>query len=80
MFGDTDADVTRKIHAAYAAGLAPIACIGETLDEREAGRTFDVLDTQLKAIAGTTTNAVHRYARRLAGCEYELGLGRQVAG
>jgi len=50
VFGDTDADVTRKIHAAYAAGLAPIACIGETLDEREAGRTFDVLDTQLKAV------------------------------
>jgi triosephosphate isomerase len=49
VFGDTDADVTRKIHAAYAAGLAPIACIGETLEEREAGRTFDVLDTQLKA-------------------------------
>jgi triosephosphate isomerase (TIM) len=50
VFGDTDADVTRKVHAAYAAGLAPIACIGETLDEREAGRTFDVLDTQLKAV------------------------------
>jgi triosephosphate isomerase len=49
VFGDTDADVTRKIHAAYAAGLAPIACIGETLEEREAGRTFEVLDTQLKA-------------------------------
>jgi len=50
VFGDTDADVTRKIHAAFAAGLAPIACIGETLDEREAGRTFEVLDTQLKAV------------------------------
>ena len=49
VFGDSDADVTRKIHAAYAAGLSPIACIGETLDEREAGRTLDVLDTQLKA-------------------------------
>ena len=55
MFGDTDADVTRKIHAAYAAGLAPIACIGETLDEREAGRTFDVLDTQLKAVIDGVT-------------------------
>ena len=49
VFGDSDADVTRKIHAAYAAGLDPIACIGETLEEREAGRTFEVLDTQLKA-------------------------------
>ncbi len=50
VFGDTDADVTRKIHAAYAAGLAPIACIGETLEEREADRTFEVLDTQLRAV------------------------------
>jgi triosephosphate isomerase len=50
VFGDTDADVTRKIHAACAAGLAPIACIGETLEEREAGRTLEVLDTQLKAV------------------------------
>lgn len=49
VFGDSDADVTRKIHAAFAAGLAPIACIGETLEERESGRTLDVLDTQLKA-------------------------------
>jgi len=49
VFGDSDADVSRKIHAAYAVGLAPIACIGETLDEREAGRTFEVIDTQLQA-------------------------------
>lgn len=49
LFGDTDADVNRKVHAAYGAGLAPIVCVGETLDERDAGRTFDVLDTQVKA-------------------------------
>ncbi len=49
VFGDTDADVNRKVHAAYGAGLAPIVCVGETLDERDGGRTFDVLDTQVKA-------------------------------
>jgi len=48
LFGETDATVNRKIHAAYAAGLVPIACIGETLDQRERNETFDVLDRQIK--------------------------------
>src|SRR5262245_20877938 len=37
--GETDAFVNRKVHAALAAGLQAILCVGETLDEREAGRT-----------------------------------------
>ena len=48
LFGETDAAVNRKVHAAYAAGLCPIACVGETLDQRERGETFDVLDRQIK--------------------------------
>src|SRR4051812_29415361 len=48
LFGETDTTVNRKIHAAFAAGLSPIACIGETLDQRERGETFDVLDRQIK--------------------------------
>ena len=48
LFGETDATVNRKIHAAYAAGLVPIACIGETLDQRERNETFEVLDRQIK--------------------------------
>ena len=47
-FGETDFTVNRKVAAAFAAGLAPIACIGETLDERERNQTFDVLDRQIK--------------------------------
>jgi triosephosphate isomerase len=49
LFGDTDERVRRKIRAALAAGLRPIVCIGETLEEREAGRTHVVLDQQIKA-------------------------------
>src|SRR5690606_8826211 len=41
VFGDTDAAVNRKVLVAYGAGLVPIVCVGETLDERDAGRTFD---------------------------------------
>lgn len=48
LFGETDASVNRKVAAAYAAGLTPIVCIGETLDQRERNETFDVLDRQIK--------------------------------
>jgi triosephosphate isomerase (TIM) len=48
LFGETDALVNRKLVAAYSAGLWPIACIGETLDERERNETHAVLDHQLK--------------------------------
>jgi triosephosphate isomerase len=48
LFGETDATVNRKIVAAFAAGLIPIACIGETLDQRDRSETFDVLDRQIK--------------------------------
>lgn len=49
LFGDTDAWVNRKLIAARLAELTPIVCIGETLEEREAGQTLDVLDRQLKS-------------------------------
>ena len=46
--GETDAIVRAKAEAAWRAGLLPIVCIGETLAEREAGKTLSVLETQLK--------------------------------
>jgi triosephosphate isomerase len=46
--GETDAIVRAKAEAAWRAGLVPIVCIGETLAEREAGKTLAVLETQLK--------------------------------
>jgi triosephosphate isomerase (TIM) len=49
MFGDDDALVARKVRAALAAGLRPIVCVGERLDEREGGATFRVLRAQLTA-------------------------------
>lgn len=48
IFGEDDASVNRKVAAAFAAGLTPIACIGETLDQRERNETFEVLDRQIK--------------------------------
>jgi triosephosphate isomerase len=48
MFGETDAIVNRKAVAAVVAGLGPIVCIGETLEERERNETLAVLDRQIK--------------------------------
>lgn len=48
LFGDSDQNVNRKLLAALAANLGPIVCVGETLEEREANRTLDVLDRQVK--------------------------------
>jgi triosephosphate isomerase len=45
--GETDAIVRAKAEAAWRAGLLPIVCIGETLAEREAGKTLAVLESQL---------------------------------
>jgi triosephosphate isomerase len=47
LFGETDEQVNRKLVATLAAQMTPIVCIGETLDEREAGETQTVLDRQI---------------------------------
>ncbi|MBI5341991.1 MAG: triose-phosphate isomerase [Deltaproteobacteria bacterium] len=48
-FAETDESVNRKVKAALAAGLVPIMCLGETLTERESGKTFQVVERQLRA-------------------------------
>jgi triosephosphate isomerase len=47
-FGETDEHVNKKLHAAMKAGLTPIVCVGETLDEYESGRTGEVVSRQIK--------------------------------
>jgi triosephosphate isomerase (TIM) len=49
LFGETDDTVNRKVRAAIVATLTPVVCVGEALQEREANRTLDVLDRQIKA-------------------------------
>ena len=50
LFAETNETVAKKFAAALAAGLTPILCVGETLDDREAGRTETVIDEQLQAV------------------------------
>jgi len=48
LFGETDAFINRKVKAALEASLCPILCIGETLEQRDAGQVEKVLETQLR--------------------------------
>jgi triosephosphate isomerase len=50
LYGEDDAVVARKFAVARAAGLKPILCIGETLEEREQGVTNDVVSRQIEAV------------------------------
>jgi triosephosphate isomerase len=59
VFGDTDASVNLKVKAALKHNLVPIMCIGETLPEREAGRTDEVVTDQVNAgLAEVTSDQV----------------------
>jgi triosephosphate isomerase (TIM) len=50
LFGETNEDTARKTRAALQAGVTPILCVGETLEEREAGSAGAVVETQLAAV------------------------------
>ncbi|GAB6257324.1 MULTISPECIES: triose-phosphate isomerase [Peribacillus] len=53
MFNETDEAVNKKAHSAFAHGLTPIVCCGETLEQREAGETNDFVGSQIeKGLAG----------------------------
>jgi triosephosphate isomerase len=52
LFGETDAVVAEKVAAAIKGRLVPIACVGETLAEREAGKTLAIIERQLHAFLG----------------------------
>jgi triosephosphate isomerase len=55
LFAETDEALARKVPAALTAGLTPILCVGETLEERERGQTESVLGRQVEAdLAGVT--------------------------
>jgi triosephosphate isomerase len=49
FFGETDEGVSKKAHSLHQAGITPIVCVGELLEERQAGKTMDVILGQLRA-------------------------------
>ena len=61
LFGETDETVNLKVHAIFKHGMTPILCVGETLDEREAGTTEAKVTGQVRAgLAGLSAEQVGR--------------------
>ncbi len=65
LYAETDELVGRKTLAALAAGLTPIICVGELLEERDAGRTHEVVGRQLEAVL----QALQGHSLGLAGLD-----------
>ena len=76
LFGDTDAIVAEKLAAARKAGLTPIFCVGETLEERERGVTEAVLARQLDAVLGKSGAAALDGALMAYEPVWAIGTGR----
>ena len=58
-FNETDETVNKKIKAAFSNGLKPIVCVGETLEQREAGKTVEIITKQTElALEGLTNEQV----------------------
>ncbi|MDI7246154.1 MAG: triose-phosphate isomerase [Bacillota bacterium] len=78
-FGETDESVNRKVKSAMSNGLLPIVCVGETLEEREAGKTEAVVVRQTKAaLAGVKTNGAERIVMAYEPV-WAIGTGRTAS-
>jgi triosephosphate isomerase len=63
VFGETDAQAARKCAIAFAHGLTPVLCVGETIEQRESGATNDVVLSQLRGgLADLDPGAIRRIA------------------
>jgi triosephosphate isomerase len=76
FFGDTDGSVAQKARAALANGLTPIVCVGESLADREDGRTQEVLSQQF--LGGPASLTPEEFSRILLAYEpvWAIGTGR----
>jgi triosephosphate isomerase len=73
LYGETSEQVAAKFVAAQAAGIVPILCVGETLEEREAGTTEAVVDEQLDAVLDAA--GIGAFARAVVAYEPVWAIG-----
>jgi triosephosphate isomerase len=76
FFGETEETVSKRLRAALEAGLTPIVCVGETLEQREAGRTNAVLQQQFRGAMTALTGS--DFSRIIVAYEpvWAIGTGR----
>lgn len=76
LYGEHDGRVAEKFRTAQALGLTPILCLGETLEERDGGRTEAVLERQIKAVLDLC--GIAAFARAVVAYEpvWAIGTGR----
>lgn len=79
-FGETDAAVQKKVQAAFRSDVIPIVCVGETLAEREAGKTLEVCRRQVEEGLGNLTP--EQVARLVVAYEpvWAIGTGKNATG
>ncbi|WP_300651479.1 triose-phosphate isomerase [Pseudomonas sp.] len=73
LLGETDAEVARKFAAAQSCGLTPLLCIGETLEQREAGKTLEVVGAQLASVVEAV--GIEAFARAVVAYEPVWAIG-----
>ena len=78
LYGETDAQVAAKFSAVQSAGMTPILCVGETLAERDAGKTESVVQRQLEAVLSVA--AGRGFANAVLAYEpvWAIGTGRNA--
>jgi triosephosphate isomerase len=76
LFGETNETVNKRLHAALAVGLTPIVCVGETLEEREADATVQVVERQV--VAGLANVAAADLGKSVVAYEpvWAIGTGK----
>jgi len=80
LFGETDSHVNKKVHAALNAGIIPIVCVGETLEQYEAGKTAGVVMMQVReALQGLTVDQVNQLVIAYEPV-WAIGTGRASSG
>lgn len=78
LYHEDDVLVARKFVAAQAQGLTPVLCVGETLEQRDAGQAFEVIGAQLEAVIGLA--GIGALARSVIAYEpvWAIGTGRNA--
>jgi len=79
LFGETDETVNKRLRAVHKAGLTPLFCVGETLAEREGGKTFEVVARQVRAgLAGFTADEAKHFVLAYEPV-WAIGTGRNAS-